>query len=194
MADIGSDALFSVEEISDVTDIPVSTIYRWRWTGQLLTIYDFEVDPVLMKRIVAHLKDPAKAAEPLPGAMPGARFFLEDAVRMLVIGHLGKLGWDRTKLFDALARPYAIFIERGKEPRYLAIFPTGTKLDRVAVNTERELEQVLAAKPFCVSVDLECYREQMRKSLAQIVELRDQRAARIANRPRVQGRYVTEKA
>jgi hypothetical protein len=192
MATVASDETFSLEEIGDVTGIPLSTLYRWRWTGRLLTIYDFEVDPDLMQRIVAHLQA-GNVAEPLRGAMPSARFFLEDAVRMLVIGHLGALGWDRTKLFDALALPYAIHIERGKEPRYLAIYPNGTKLDRVAVATERELQQVLSMKPLGVRVDLGAYRAQMLESLARIVELRDRKAAAFEHRARVQGRFVKEK-
>src|SRR5215831_1353302 len=192
MIAIGSDDTFSLEEIAEVTGIPASTVYRWRWTGRLLTRYDYEVDPDLMERIVAHLRS-GNAAEPLRGAMPSPRFFLEDAVRMLVIGHLGQLGWDRTKLFDVLALPYAIHIEPGREPRFLALFPNGTKLDRVVVNTEHELQHVLAVKPLAVMIDLACYRAQMLKSLAHIIEIRDQKAARFESRTREKGRFVKER-
>ena len=181
-------------EISQVTGLPESTLYRWRWQGLLLTRYDYEIDPDLMQRIVRHLRaNPANAGAPLRGAMPPARFFLEDATRMLVISHLGAMGFDRTRLFDLLSAPYAIHIERGKEPRYLAIFPNRGKLDRVAVNTEQELQQVVAVKPLAVVIDLDCYRAQMLKSLAQIIEARDQKAARFERRARTQGRFAKER-
>jgi hypothetical protein len=195
MVAISSDDTYSLEEIAEVTGIPPSTAYRWRSTGQLLTIYDFQVDPDMMKRIVAHLRaDPANATKPLPGAMPVTRFFLEDAVRMLLIGHLGSLGWDRTRLFDALAVPYAIHIDRGREPRFLVLYPDGAKLDRVAVNAEQELHRVLAVKPLATVIDLDAYRAHMLKSLAAIIEVRDRKAAALEARAREQGRFVKEKA
>jgi hypothetical protein len=196
MASVGSDDTYTIEEIALVTGISVSTMYRWRWTGRLLTRYDFEIDPDLMKRLVVQLRNPANAGKPLPGAMPAIRFFLEDATRMLVIGHLGAMGWDRTKLFEVLAWPYAIYIERGREPRCLAIFPNGTKLDRLVFSSEQELvppgetetiQDVLARKPWVVRIDLDSYREQMLKSLAAITEVRDKRAAVRASRPREPG-------
>ena len=191
----GSDDTYSLEEIAEVfaAFLP-GRMYRWRWTGRLLTIHDFEVDPDMMQRLVAHLRaDPANSARPLPGAMPVTRFFLEDATRMLVVGHLGACGWDRVRLLDALAAPYAIFIDRGQEPRYLLLYPDGAKLDRVAVATEEELQQVLAAKPLAVVIDLDCYRAQMLKSLAHVIEIRDQKAAAFEARVRAQGRFVKVK-
>jgi hypothetical protein len=138
--------------------------------------------------------------------MPPIRFFLEDAVRMLVIGHLGAAGWDRTKLFEVLGWPYSIFIERGRESQRLAIFPDGMKLDRLAFNTEQDplpgqweepfpetVGEVLARKPWVVRIDLDSYRTQMLKSLVRIVEMRDKRAAALEKRTRVQGRFVKEK-
>ena len=193
MAAPGSDDTYSLEEIAEVTGIPSSTMYRWRWTGALTTAYDHQIDPTMMKRIAAHRRKPENAREPLPGAMPVSRFFLEDAVRMLVIGHLGSLGWDRTKLFDALAAPYAVFIERGREPRFLVLYPDGAKMDRVAVNAEQELQQVLAMKPLAVVIDLESYRAQMLKSLAYIIEIRDVKAARFESRARAQARLAKAK-
>ncbi len=59
--------------------------------------------------------------------------------------------------------------------------------DRVAVATEEELQQVLAAKPLAVVVDLDCYRAQMLKSLAHVIEIRDQKAtphSMLASAPR----------
>jgi hypothetical protein len=194
MAAPGSDDTYSLEEIALVTGIPASTMYRWRWTGWLTTQYDHEIDPAMMERIVAHLReDPANATKPLPGALPVCRFFLEDAVRMLVLGHLGMLGFDRTKLSYVLGAPYAIFVQPGREPRFMAIYPNGQQLDRVVVATEDELQQVLAMKPLAIVIDLDSYREQMLKSLAHIIELRDQKAARAEARARVQGRFVKEK-
>lgn len=196
MVEIGSDDTFTLAEVAQVTGLPESTLYRWRWQGYLLTRYDYEIDPEMMQRIVAHLRaDPANATKPLPGALPSAKFLLEDCVRMLVIGHLGALGWDRMKLFDVLAAPYAIHIEHGREPYRLVIFPNGMKLDRVAVATEAELHQVLAMKPLAVVIDLDSYRKQILESLARIIEIRERKTAAIENRARVQGRFVkmTEK-
>jgi hypothetical protein len=189
MVSPGSDDAFPLEEIAPVVGIPAPTLFKWRQRGQVLTRYDFEVDPDIMQRILRSLRE-GRAGQPLAGTMPLAKFFLEDAVRMLIISRLSAAGFDRIKLLKALGWPYAIHIDPGREPRFLVIFPEGEKLDRLPKDTKREVQEVLAKKPFAHVVDLDAYRAEMLSSFAELVKQRDERAEALRNRPRELGRFV----
>ncbi len=111
------DGTYSLAEIAPVVGVPESTLFRYRWQGKLLTTYDFTVDEELKNSIMTC----AIMGRELSGALPDARFDLEDCVRLRVVGSLGQAGWDRRKLLDALPWPWALPVERsgdGHSPRY----------------------------------------------------------------------------
>jgi hypothetical protein len=190
MALLGSDDFYSIEEIASVTGISWRTMYRWREQGYLLTRYDFEIDPAMMESIIKAIRE-GRAGQPLRGKrMPEPRLFLEDATRMLVIGHLGVMGWDRTRLLEPLGWPYAIHISPGQEPHWMGIAPDGKKLDRYVTSNREELDYWLERKPMACVIDLNAYRAQMLGSFAELVKIREKRAMARANQPREQGRFV----
>ncbi len=78
------DGTYSLSEIAGPVDVAESTLFRYRWQGRLLTAYDFS-DEELKNRIMTC----AIFGRELSGALPDARFDLEDCTRLRVIGSLG---------------------------------------------------------------------------------------------------------
>ena len=116
------DGTYSLIEVAPVVGVPESTLFRYRWQGKLLTAFDFS-DEELKGRIMTA----AIVGRELSVVLPDARFDLEDCTRLRVVGSLGDAGWDRQKLLDVLAWPYALPVERGGDlhsPRYPQVMPT----------------------------------------------------------------------
>jgi hypothetical protein len=90
---------------------------------------------------------PAGRAELLAGRRPlgfGARLNTEDLARLMLVSHMGTLGWDRQRLMsEALGHPWDITEPGSKD--YLAIYPHPVtfKLDRKALDLEMVIGYVL---------------------------------------------------
>ena len=169
--------------------IAEGTLYRWRWQGTLLTAFDYLCDPDLRRRI--ELAD-ERGEEYVSGAMPEARFDLEDVTRLSVLGYLREsVRWDAERLIRVLRKPYIEPFQTQSDghtardqrvmPRFLLIYPEGgDRLNRVVVDAWKQVGRVLAEHPESAHVvDLRYYREIAQQELA-LVELERERRAALA--------------
>ncbi len=178
------DGTYSLIEVAPVVGVPESTLFRYRWQGRLLTAYDFTVDEELRRRI----QTAAAFGRDLSVVLPDGRFDLEDCTRLAVIGSLGQAGWDRRKLLDVLAWPWALPVEKsgdGHSPRYPAVMPSTlaiiatrqqpASLSRTVFDSRAEAERACRGFAFSFLVDLDAIRHQMRHALAAVELERERR-------------------
>jgi hypothetical protein len=181
----GADGTYSLAEIASIVRIPEPTLFRWRWQGRLLTAHDFLVDADVAFRIASA----TLLNDELRGAMPPARFDLEDIVRLRIVGFLGDLGWDRQRLLSALAGPYALPVETGGDghtardpvslPEALVLGAQNeTALGREAFETLGEAHAAAGRLALAVVINLDVFRREMRAQLAAVDLDRERRAAR----------------
>jgi hypothetical protein len=183
------DGTYSLIEIAPVVGVPESTLFRYRWQGRLLTAYDFMVDQELRRRI----ETCAIFGRELSVVLPDAKFDLEDCTRLRVIGSLGQAGWDRAKLLDVLAWPWALPTETsgdGHSPRYAKVMPTTLaiyatrhnpkSLARDVFNSRAEAERACRGFAFSFIVDIDAIRHSMRVALADVERERERKAEQIA--------------
>jgi hypothetical protein len=181
-----ADGTYSLAEIAPIVRIPEGTLFRWRWQAQLLTAYDYLVDPDMAFRLARATLE----GEELHGPMPPARFNVEDAVRLRIIGHLGEAGWDRARLLEALARPFALPTETGGDlhspaeesqmPSTLLIWAAAPdRLAREAFATREAADQFSRTKlPLAIAVNLDVFRREVRQELAKVDLARERKAAK----------------
>jgi hypothetical protein len=183
------DGTYSLSEIAAPVAIPEGTLFRWRWQGRLLTAYDFLVDQDLSRRIMTA----AAFGRELSGALPDARFDLEDCTRLRVVGSLGLAGFDRQKLLNCLAWPWALPTEvsgDGHSPRYPRVMPQTLAIISTRENPagivrhvfDSQAEAFAACKGFAFSVvvDIGSIRQQMRRELATVELERERKAEQYA--------------
>jgi hypothetical protein len=150
----------SLAEAAGICKIPDRTLWRWRRERHLTVAADWE-------GLTA-----AGRTELLAGRRPlgwGAQLNIEDLARLMLVSHMGTLGWDRQRLMsEALGHPWAIFTERDGEPDYLLIYlnqQTG-KLDRTAIDTFESLTALLRQIPSAYVANLYSWRNAAATAMA----------------------------
>jgi hypothetical protein len=111
----------------------------------------------------------------------GVRFDVEDVTRLILVSHLGSLGWDRQRLMSEalghpLGHPWAKPpIQPGSEPDWLLIFqPSGkSKLDRVAVGTLSEVTAMLRQIPTAYVANLAAFRDAAANAITDLPATRE---------------------
>jgi hypothetical protein len=152
----------SLEEAAEICRIPGRTLWRWRADRLLTATADWaRLDPADMRELLAGRRR-------LPW---GARLDVEDVTRLLLVSHLGALGWERQKLMsEALGHPWAFNIQPGREPDWLLIFqPSGKrKLQRQAVATLPEVTELLREIPTAYVANLRVFRNRAAQAITSL--------------------------
>jgi hypothetical protein len=184
-----ADGTYSLAEIAPLVGIAPGTLFRWRWSGRLLTTFDYLVDPDMAFRIAqAEL-----LKQELSGEMPVARFNVEDCARLRIIGVLGDAGWDRARLLEALGIPRALPVETRDDghtaasgmPRCQVIYAESpTRISCESFDTREEAEAFARQLAMAVLLDVDVFREGVRRDLAEIDRRREQKAAARAKAPK----------
>ncbi|MGA7235467.1 MAG: hypothetical protein WBY44_07295 [Bryobacteraceae bacterium] len=181
------DGTYSLAEIAALVKIPLGTLARWRWRGELLTIVDYMLDPTIRKRID---EADARGEEFVRGAVPEARCDLEDVVRLMVLGFLRGQGWDSTQLLRVLRKPYIepyntqgdghTARDQRVMPRFLVIYHEVGKgrMNRVVLDTWEQLGRVLSEQLSAQVLDLRYFREAAQQLLAKVELEREAKAVR----------------
>jgi hypothetical protein len=176
------DGTYSLSEIAGVVEIPEGSLFRHRWRAELFTTYDFLKDPDMAFRIAT-----SKGAA-VRGPMPVARFSLEDAARLLIVGHLGNhWGMDRSALLKMFGKPFALPTEtRGdghtpateqNVPHFMAIYDNGESLAFRLFDTEAEAEAFKRRKASAMLLSLDAFRDVACNGLAEVDLARERKAA-----------------
>jgi hypothetical protein len=144
-------------EAAEICGIAENTLWRYRRARWLTFAADWEG----LTR--------AGRAELLAGRRPlawGAQLSTEDLTRLMLVSHMGTLGWDRQRLMsEALGHPWDIEM---KEPGYLMIRPhqkTG-KLVRMAIDTFETLTAALREIPSAYAANLYSWRNAAAAAMA----------------------------
>ena len=163
---------YSVGDVADITGVPFGTLRRWRWTGALLVEHDYLCDPDMRRRI-------DRAGDgPIRGPISPARFGKNDVVRLLAVGLLGRAGWDRNRLLQALWRPLAE--PGGKQPRWLCIWIDGQGvLYSEGLFAASSVAMALSDHPAAMIIGLETLSAGADLSLRKLDAAREAKAARL---------------
>ena len=146
----------------------------------------------------------ARGEEFVRGAVPLARFDLEDVVRLSILGSLRKAGWDSEKLLRVLRKPYIkpyrtqgdghTARDQRVMPGYLIVYAEveHDRMNRVPADSWEDVGRFLAAyrdhaaeqgwmETPCIHVaDLRYGRAVAQQKLAQVELAREKRAAQLA--------------